>query len=251
MKKFLLSGLLMAATGVNAASYQSFNEFNYVNADNYDGFAFSSHYFFKPQAMIGVLDEFGYLNTDTNLYGSIHNFYDDNAYNIGGEYFLSNNVFITAGVAKQGDYDAFSAGAGYLINDDFKVSARYSDADGQDGEVFARAEYNHQINRIDYLAFSFDTEVDLDSWELASRYFMALNSAQHLAVDASVTETGNDIVTRVFGTYYLNQAISAGVGVNDGKFEVKAKYYTDANFAFSIGYQDIDEALVFAVYGQF
>ena len=251
MKKFLLSSLLVLSAGANAASYKSFNEFNYVNADNYDGFAFSSHYFFKPQAMIGVLDEFGYLNTDTNLYGSINNFADDNAYNVGGEFFLENNLFFTGDYLDFGDYESYSAGVGFLLNDDFKVSARYVDQDDADGEVFGWVEYNHQINQIDYLAFNFDTEADFDTWELAGRYFMALNRGQHIAVDASVTETGASTITRVYGTYYLNQAISAGIGVNDGEIELGAKYYTDANFAFSIAYQDIDEAIVFGVHGQF
>ena len=251
MKKFVLSSLLLASSVANAASYQSFNEISYSDADSYDGLALSTHYFLKPQAMIGVLDEFGYLNTDTNIYASFNNYFDDNNYNLGGELFLDNNLFITADVASLRDYDSLSGGVGYLINDDFKVSARYVDQDGADDEVFLRAEYNHQINSIDYLAFSFDTESDTDTWQLASRYFMALNNTNHIAVDASLTELGSETVTRVFGTYYLNQAISFGAGVNDGEFEVLGKYYADTNFAFSLGYEDIDEIFTFAVHGQF
>jgi uncharacterized protein (DUF2164 family) len=59
------------------------------------------------------------------------------------------------------------------------------------------------------------------------------------------------LVTRIFGTYYYNQALSAGIGINDSDLELGAKYYLDTNFAFSLEYYNESESFVLAVHGQF
>jgi hypothetical protein len=251
MKKFIVPSLLLFSVGAHATSYQSFSELSYLNTNNDDGFAFNTHYFLEPRKMIGVLDEFGTIYTNSNFYGGINNLNSETDFNIGGEYFLPNNVFVFGEFASQGNFDGYSAGAGYLLNDNFKFSGRYTDYDIGDGQVFGRVEYNHQINEIDYLAFSFDSEIDFDTWQLEGRYFMALSGSQHLGVDASLRETGFDVITRIYGTYYFNPALSVGVGVNDSEIELGAKYYLDTNFAFSLDYLNINETFALAVHGQF
>ncbi len=243
--------LLLCSTGVSAASYHSFSTLDYINADYGDGFLFETEYFIKPQPMAGVLDEFGYLNIDDNVHFSIDTLGNDNQYNLGGEVYFNNGVFALAEYHNSDEFDQVQAGLGYLINDDFKVSLSYLDIDNQDSEWLASIGYNHQLNDLDYVAVSFDSQLDLDVWTIAGRYFAAINNNQFIALDLEHTDGKGESETSIFANYYLNQAISLGLGAQDSNLAIKAKYYVDSNFAITASYNDVANEARVGITGQF
>lgn len=251
MKNLAAVSCLLLSPLTMAAQYQSFNNFESANASGYDGFSFTSHYFFTPQTMVGVLDEFGYLNTDTNAFVTINNFDDSTYVEVGGEYFFDNGVFAIADYVDVGSYNGYRVGAGYLLNANTKLSLFTTDGDDQSSRVFAKAEYNHPLQGNDYLAATIQSESNLDQWQVSGRYFTALNQSQHMSVDVSYLDTEYDSTLSVFANYYVNQAISIGAGFSDSQPELRAKYYVDTNFAIYGGYADEGNVLTFGLSGQF
>lgn len=246
----------MISTSAFATNYQSFSEFSYTNNDYTSGFSFDTEYFLAPQGMIGVLDQFGYLNTDSNFGLSVDNLYDETSWVVNGEYFLPNNLFVMGALAKSGDTDANVLGLGYLVNDDLKVGVYRQDADYSDASVHAFASYNYQINDIDFIAGTIDVDDEFDTISLDGEYFAKIGNDRFVRVFAAHINGEHWKASSIDAHYYLNPAISVGVGVTDttdedASFNVSAKMYFDTNFAAKIAYSEESSEWNFSVVGQF
>ena len=244
------------STSAFATSYQSFSEFSYINNDATDGFQFETEYFVAPQGMIGVLDQFGYLNTDSNFGLSIDTLYDETTWVVGGEYFLPNNIFVMGSFAKSGDSDANLIGVGYLVNDDLKAGIYREDSDYIDSSIHAFVSYNHQINDVDFIAGTIDIDDELDTIQLDGEYFAKLGNDRFIRVFASHINGDNWNASSLEAHYYLNQAISVGAGISDttdedASLNVSGKMYFDTNFAAKIAYSEEMSEWSFSVVGQF
>ncbi|WP_282130728.1 putative porin [Pseudoalteromonas aliena] len=103
-------------------SKQWFNAINYSKVNNesrnYESEAYTvaSRYYFSPQEHSGVWDDFGYLDTDSNIAINYANDSFSNSNGIFGEGFYS-NVFSTLEIANLSETSDYSLGFGYLFAD--------------------------------------------------------------------------------------------------------------------------------------
>lgn len=71
MKNILSIAVIAAISSFSVVADESKQLFNQLNFAHVDGdenaYYVSSHYFFAPQQHSGVWDDFGYLNTDSNI----------------------------------------------------------------------------------------------------------------------------------------------------------------------------------------
>jgi len=236
-----------------AAEYQTFASLAYVDGKNsgYDGFMLDVKHYFAPQITSGVMDEFGYLDTDSKIYGGLNNFGSDELVSVGGEYFYNENIFVRGAYSRYGDFDSNSVGMGYLLNSNLKMAITRYDSDGVDEVYQASAEYVHQLAGYDYLGFSVSTDTDFDAQTLSARYFTALNDQQHLAIDAAVHHNDYDDVFTIHANYYFNPAMSLGAGLADSEWMVNAKYFIDTNIALFASYVDDQEQFTLGISGQY
>ncbi|MCG9769090.1 MULTISPECIES: putative porin [Pseudoalteromonas] len=239
MKKLLsiaaVSLLVSAAAQANTGNVQKewFNAASYTDYD-YDGsdnraLMLSSRYFFAPQESVGVWDDFGYLDTDSNVGVSYFNDDYSNAFSAGGEGFITKEWFVTAGIADLGEADDhYSFGFGYLYNDNLKLSIRQEEFENGDTTWF-KAEYNHELNSTDYIGFTVETEDEFDYLNLSARYFMHVGGDSYFTIDLEHnridTDGFDDNVTNVLANYYFTRNFALGLGSYDSDLAVEAKYF--------------------------
>ena len=253
MKKLVASVCLLGSNMVVAADYQTFASLSYVNSDGsgYDGFVLDATHYFAPQTTGGVMDEFGFLDTDSKIYGQLNNLGPDELVSLGGEYFVNQNFFINGAYARYGDSNAHSLGLGYLLNDNLKLNLFRQDSDDADATYQVSASYNHALSGYDYVGVTISSDTDFDGQEIAARYFTALTDQQFLAIDASVQHTDYDDIFSAEATYYFNPAMSVGVGVSDSEWLAKAKIFVDSNTALFASYADGPQVFTVGVTGQY
>ncbi|MEI8706040.1 putative porin [Pseudoalteromonas sp. B62] len=157
-----------SANAEQSESKQWFNSINYakIDSDYYsdDVYGLSTHYYFEEQQNSGVWDDYGYLDTDSNI-GL--NYFNSDSYSgkgIFGEGFYG-NAFATFELPNIGDADNYSLGLGYLFADSLKVSVRMLDYEYSDTVYLFKAQYNHEINDTDYIGFTVETDDETESWD--------------------------------------------------------------------------------------
>ncbi|MBE0363331.1 hypothetical protein PULV_a3522 [Pseudoalteromonas ulvae UL12] len=253
MKKLLALACITSAQVVVAADYQTFASLSYLDSktSGYDGFVLNATHYFAAQTTGGVMDEFGYLDTDSKIFAELNNLGSDELVSVGGEYFYNENFFVNGSYARYDDSDANSIGLGYLLNDNLKLSVFRFDSDNADEQFHINASYSHQLSGKDYIGVTFDSDTDFDVQQISARYFMALTEQQYLALNASVYHSEDDDILSAEANYYFNPAMSLGVGVSDSQWLVKTKMYIDNNIAVFASYQDQQELFQIGVSGQY
>ena len=124
-----LSLLALSCTAsVNAeqsASKQWFNTINYAKIDSRyysdNVYGLSTHYYFEEQQSSGVWDDYGYLDTDSNIRVNYFNSDYTDYLGLFGEGFYK-NWFVTGEIYDVDDADDYTLGIGYLFADALKVS---------------------------------------------------------------------------------------------------------------------------------
>ncbi|MCO7249905.1 putative porin [Pseudoalteromonas sp. SSMSWG5] len=220
-------------------SKQWFNSINYTHVEHdrysFNGYQLASHYYFEEQQSSGVLDDYGYLDTDSNI---LVNYSGGDYYNdigIFGEYFL-NNWFAVADIRDVRDLDNYTLGIGYLFADALKVSVNRDVREYGDDYFRLKAQYNLQINDKDYLGFSAETDDELDVWNLSARYFNHLSGSHYITVDVGHQDSVNDSASNAMISYYFGEHYAIGAGLDDselvlqGKYFINDKYYLTANY---------------------
>lgn len=248
MKKVLsvfVSSLLATSVVQANEDKQWFNQVNHsrveIGARDTNATVFSSRYFFAPQQHSGVWDDFGYLDTDSNIAVSYFDTELDNGFAVGGEAFIQ-NWFVTASVSDLGNADDnYNVGFGYLHDDKLKLSVRFNQVDNGPNTTWFKAEYNHELNATDYIGATLEVDDELDVWSLSSRYFKHLGQEQYLSLDVSHIDTDSDSVTSGLVNYYFNRHFAVGVGSVDSDLLLETKWFIDDSYYFRASYQDLDQ----------
>lgn len=230
---------------------QWFNTAQYNTLENstsdFDATFLSTHYYFAPQQHSGVWDDFGYLDTDSNIKLDYYNSDSYENLSLYGEGFFYENWFATAEIFDLSETGNFSVGAGYLFNDALKVSVRLEEYEDFDSSYWFKAQYNHQLNSTDYIGFSAETTDEMQVWHLDSRYFAHLNNDRYLAIDASYTDSDFDSVFSALASYYFNRHLALGAGVDDSNLLVEAKYFINSQYYFTANFTDFDHGDLYTV----
>ncbi|WP_419146787.1 putative porin [Pseudoalteromonas 'SMAR'] len=228
-----ISLLVSTSAAANAGNVNKswFNGASYTHNDGTDNNALmlSSRYYFAPQASSGVWDDFGYLDTDSNIGVSYINDDFDNAFSADGEGFITNQWFVSGSISDLGNADDhYSLGFGYLYNDNLKLSVRQEEYDNGDATWF-KAQYNHPLNNTDYVGFSIETEDQLDAFNLGARYFRHVGGDSYFAIDVEHNRIDNDFVddsiTNIMANYYFTRHLALGLGSYDSDLAVEGKYF--------------------------
>ncbi|TMP37572.1 putative porin [Pseudoalteromonas rubra] len=251
MKKLLTLAALAVMTATPAHATETKQWFNSATAhdqdrtyDN-DALLLSSRYFFAPQQSSGVWDDFGYLDTDSNV--SLKYYKDEyrNESSFAGEGYFSKEVFVVGRVADLDEIDDhYTYGIGYLYNDKLKLSVRRNEFDQIADSTWLKAEYNHQINDTDYLGVTIDTDDEVDNYTVSGRYFMHLDAERYISVDVSHHEVdlGDKDVSynTALVNYYFNRNIAVGVGSYDSDLALEGKYFLNDSYYLKAEYIDRD-----------
>jgi hypothetical protein len=254
MKNFSLSAICLATAALFSGSaladgYQSFTNASYTNVDvagsNNDIFAIESIYYLQEKAVLGPLDQLTYLNTTTNIYGHYLNADSNDAFSVGGEYFI--DKFLVGASYTDTDFDdAYSVSLGYVVNKNFIVKATLLDSDNGDKNYFFSGSYNVELEGKDYLGFTFTTDDEFDNHQISAKYFKALTNGRYITSEVSyaINDNADNFVTAV-GSYYMNTNTSVFVGFDSDNddYSVGAKHYFTKNYALSGSYTTGDNDL--------
>lgn len=101
-----------------------------------------------------------------------------------------------------------------------------------------KAQYNHQINDTDYIGFTVETDDEIESWDLSSRYFAHLYDDSYFTINIDYLNTGDDPFFNVLANYYFNKHVAVGVGLYDSDLVVEGKYFINDSYYFSANYTD-------------
>jgi hypothetical protein len=234
----------LPAIAAEPTTHQWFNTATYNTLENTanesDSVALSSHYYFAPQQHSGVWDDFGYLDTDTNI--KLDYFNDDDVNNVGlfAEGFY-NNWFASIELADLGETDNHSLSLGYVFAQSLKVSVRLDEFQSDDTVYWFTAQYNHQINENDYLGFTIEADSDVDAWSTSTRYFHHLSNERYVSVDLAYENSGTDSLLSGMANYYFNRNVAIGAGVNDSHLQLEAKYFINSQYYFKAQFSDTEE----------
>jgi len=217
----------------NSVSYSKYNS----NDFSTDSYSLSTRYYFEEQQSSGVWDDYGYLDTDSNIGLNYFNSDGYNGKSIFGEGFYG-NAFATLSLPDIGDADNYSLGLGYLFADSLKVSVTVSDYKDSDTNYLFKAQYNHQINDTDYIGFTAKTDDEVEYWELSSRYFAHLYDESYIAIDTFYYDDSVGSIFYVLANYYFNKNIAVGIGSNDSDLIIEGKYFINDSYYFTASYTD-------------
>lgn len=244
---------LSCSATVNAQQSETrqwFNSIEYNTLENtdldYDSTQLSSHYYFTPQQNTGVWDDYGYLDTDSNI--DLHYFESDghDNFSLYGEGFYG-NWFVIAELSDLSNLDNYSVGAGYLFNDSLKASVRMQEHEYGDEVYWFKAQYNHQLNDSDYIGFTIETNDDTDIWNTSSRYFSHLGDDRYFSLD--VDYQGNDAnnTLSAMANYYFNRNVAIGAGATDSDLQLEAKYFINSQYYLTANFTDYDSGDLYTV----
>ena len=255
MRYFLPISLLSLSCSATVNAQQSetrqwFNSIQYTTLENtgydYDTMYLSSHYYFAPQQNSGVWDDYGYLDTDSNIKLDYSNNDLANSFAVFGEGFYG-NWFANLEFSDLSETDDYSVGVGYLFADDLKVSVQMQEFENIDTIYRFTAQYNYQLNDSDYLGLTADTDDELEIWSLSTRYFAHLNADSYLAVDVAYHYNNFNPYITSLANYYFNRHVAVGAGVADSKLLLEAKYFIDSQYYFTANFFDRADGEVYSI----
>ncbi|GAP76657.1 hypothetical protein FIU82_05860 [Pseudoalteromonas sp. THAF3] len=225
-----------------AQSYQSISNLEYLNVESEDNVAVDSIYYFAPKQVLGPLDQFEYINKESNIFGRISDNDYATGYNVGGEYFADQFlVGASYSVVDPDDFDSadqYTLSLGYLVSDNFLLKAERVDPEHGDETYFFSGRYDHALNSTDYIGFEVRIDDEFDHRELNGKYFKDLKQGNYLTVEAQyINRDDADNYWQLGSNYYFNKMTSVFVNFDDEDFyNFGAKYFIDTNFAVSAGY---------------
>ena len=237
-EKNLLATLLFSGATF-AQNYQSISEAAYVNVEDADLYRIGTLYYFSGRNTLGPLDQFSYINTHNNVFGSFTDDESNNQYHVGGEFFK--DQFAVAGQFTRHDYDSdatnvLQASLGYFFSSDFIARVHVIDVEDGDTDFSFSAQYNLDLNTTDYLGFTASTDDELDTISLATKYFKALNNGQYLTAGLNLS-VGDVDSWSLDGRYYFTSKTSAFAKLDKyDNVEVGAKHFFNNNIALAASY---------------
>ncbi|MBQ4834638.1 putative porin [Pseudoalteromonas sp. MMG010] len=244
MKKLavIISSILLSSTAAAADSYNSISNLSYKDSDNNDTVAVDSIYYLAPKKTLGPLDQFEYINKQTNVYGS---YADDDASDItavGGEYFF--NQFVIGAEYENLDFgshaEQYKLTGGYFFNPNLLAKVTLvENKDGDDYALFDLA-YNHMLNSTDYIGVTLTADDDFDYRSVAAKYFIDLQQGNYLTVEGTFDSLDNsedqwDVETN----YYFSKATSVFANYNkQDTYSFGAQHFINKNIGLKVGYEN-------------
>jgi hypothetical protein len=254
---------LTASATVAAEEYQIFTElkadhirFNGATETNW---ALNGTYFFDKKQTLGPLDQFEYINKVSNVGASFNRIFDNNVWAVGGEYFATNNLVVSASHQYvDTDFNVSTLGLGFLISDNFIVRADAIKVKDVSTAFLFSASYDHKLNNgNDYIGFTASVDDEFDNFEISSKYFASFGQASYFAIGLGLADYDGTTAWNTELDYYFTKMTSVGVKYNkQDDFSVNAKHYFSSNWALNAGYgSNADTSTVkaysFSVIGQF
>ncbi|MBD1583948.1 putative porin [Pseudoalteromonas sp. S16_S37] len=236
----LLLPLSVLATSVQANDKQWFNSASYSHTEesSFNSLYLNSKYYFAEQQNTGIWDDYGYLDTDSNVSLSYTDNDAENFFSASGEAFY-NNFFVNASVENLSKEDNHSIGFGYLYNDMLKLQVRTLRSDDHSDKTWFQAQYNHQLNESDYLGVTVGVQDAPDNWMVSTRYFKKLEGGSFFTIDASHEDYQNaSSVRNIMANYYVDKTLAFGAGIYDSKLQLEAKYFLSDKYFYRFGYLD-------------
>lgn len=240
--KYLLPALAFTvATAASAEDYQLFTSLNAehvrVSGDSETNFGLNGQYFFDKKHTLGPLDQFEYINKVSNVSAAFARVYDNNTWQIGGEYFAENKFVVMANYQNFDNFDVKSIGLGYLISDDFIVRAQAIKPEDSDTAYAFSASYNHQLQGSDYIGFSAFTDDEFDYYGVSSKYFASLNNGRYIAVGVLLADDDGSSDWSANADYYFSQRTSIGASYNKADaYRLTAKHFFNQSWAVEAGF---------------
>ncbi|KZN53286.1 hypothetical protein N474_21485 [Pseudoalteromonas luteoviolacea CPMOR-2] len=234
-------------TWFNQATYTKFED-----ADDHS-WQISSHYYFAPQAYFGVWDDFGYLDTDSNVLLTYTN--DTDVYTgAEGEMFIG-NWFIPLGIAdlSQADED-YSVGVGHLFYDRIKASISHQRLKNGEDITWFQGQLNIDLDPNAYIGLTANTDDSLDDWRVEVRYFRGLGEQRFFTLDLSHHNNSSKNQNDFIANYYFNQHFALGVGSQASHLMIEGKYFVNHSFFVKARYQeqsDDEQSLEMSMQAQF
>lgn len=244
MKVIALASAALLSTASWANTYYSVSDVDFLRvesgSESSNGFALSSTYYFDGQKALGPLDEFSYLNADTQVYASYFNFESGVVYSgtLGGDLMINEFLVGASYSDNKAGIDSMTAKFGYLVLDNFLVQVEAVDTDTLDTEYYFSASYDHAINATDYLGFTITTDDDVDSLSMSSRYFTHLGGDRYFAADVAIADSDTNSNWDLGGSYYTSKHTSFSVGLgDDSRYSIGAKHFFNDNVAVKVSFQ--------------
>ncbi len=249
--KYLLPIALLASP-VMADDFRSFNELTVNNLKqskeigSESSYELNSTYFFADQQNNGPLDEFGYLNTDSSIYGLVADNDFSTHYAIGGEAFIGDLIvggsYAHSEIDFNGGYDSYARTLklGYLLFDSLILSVENSKTEGYESQTFFSAEYDHGLGGGNYVGTTFTVDDEAENFLLASDYFGKLGHDTYLRAGFEYLyqkedrEPSSDRLGASVA-YYFSSFTNVGIKAYErGLYELNAKHYFNKNVALNI-----------------
>ncbi|KZN59272.1 hypothetical protein N473_03695 [Pseudoalteromonas luteoviolacea CPMOR-1] len=233
-----------------------FNQASYTKLEDADTrtLHLSTHYYFAPQANFWVWDDFGYLDTDTNILLSYTNDEQSVFTGVEGELFIS-NWFATASIEDLGDTDDnYTVGLGYLFFENLKVSARHQHQTDSDDIIWLQGQLNIDIDENAYVGTTLISDDEFDNWQIEVRYFRRLGEQKYFTLDLTHENSNSKNHNNFIANYYFNQHFALGVGSNESHLLVEGKYFVNHSFFVKARYQeqsDDEQSLEMSMQAQF
>ena len=256
---------LLASASVSANEYQSITQLSHSNFDEAlstdNATALSSVYYLNKKRTLGPLNEFEYINTTNNVFGSYVNDADSN-FGFGGEVFY--NQWQLAGSYATNDSDFVDASTtnmtlGYLVQPNLLININHTRVEGDyelnyalgsagsasfsDNQTYLGMQYTHALQGKDYIGVTIDVESGLDSVLASTKYFSHLGQERYLAVGLLLSDYDNvKPLIGVEGTYYFNQQSSLFAQVmRNTELDVTStviggQHFLNQNWALSLAY---------------
>ncbi len=244
MKVIALASAALLTTVSWANTYYSVSDIDFLRvesgSESSNGFALSSIYYFDGQKALGPLDEFSYLNADTQVYGSYLNFESGDVYSgtLGGDLVIDQFLVGASYSDNKAGIDTMTAKFGYLVLDNFLVQVEAIDIDTVGTDYLLSASYDHSINATDYLGFTITTDDEVDSLSMSSRYFTHLGGDRYFAADIAIADSDVDSSWTVKGSYYTSKRTSFSLGLGDDSlYSIGAKHFFNDNVAVKVSLQ--------------
>ncbi|WP_177168822.1 putative porin [Thalassotalea agarivorans] len=267
MKKILLALIcLSAALPVYAEQYRTIANTSLGKEEikpsfgsnaKADFFNFNAIYYFDDKLALGPLDEFGYLNRISNVYGSANHLQNDSFtlidYHVGGDWHLGD--FIVGAEIRgidisnrndfQDDNKILKGKLGYFIDENLLFNLTYNyDDETKDSMVDIGVNYQVILPGYDYVGFGYKTNDELDVHSVDVQYFSNINESQYIRLYAEYNywvDAENDSWS-VGANYNISQNTSfyATLDVSGDSYSVGAKHYFNRSWALAGEYRELD-----------
>lgn len=269
-QKALLPLLLLAATNVNAQTYNSILSASTYKHGDYDtNLAVTGTYFFDGISSKGPLDYFGFNTRENAIGGSFYfsenDYSETDGYSIHGEYNWGNFQFSAShkrdsykteigNYSYEGDSNHTGLGVQYFISENWGIG--YADGDLNQANIgplpssfvgsHVYTNFETTVTGSDSLGLSLYYLDDASEFLAGVDYFTAINNGQYIRAEVIFDD---ELTILANAQYYFSEATYASVSVFDGELDgIGFAHFFNPNFKAQFAVSNLNgEENVYAV----